>query len=599
MLKKYIPILIVISTVMVGKVTEKKQNFYKYQSDELHNQLKNKKISFSFSEDAKLRGIHHKHELFTPHRLRKSYSKLLPYNASVAVSDVNNDGFPDLFFSNSKEGATNYFYLNDGHGNFIESTEMWGLAVEKNLEGETMGGVFFDYDNDGFVDLLLVKSGCHRLFKNTGNTFKDVSTDTNLSAHCTYASAASIFDFNNDGFLDIYISNSLNAGSEKIVSGRNLGIIEPRRNKHQLEIFRQDILLKNMNGKFFQDVTKELGVEENELTWAAGISDFNRDGWPDIFIANDFNINRLLLNQNATSFADATKNLGHQFYSGNMSATIGDYNNDGFSDIFVSNLSRSTYYVRMMNWLFQGDGHGYFKNVSFEKGVDRCSWAWGSNFADFDKDGLLDLFVATGLFNDGKKPYIYKLETFYVVPQLMITDPTGVPPTEGSEVAGNDRPCLFIQNNDKFVDIADSVGLSSPTVGRGSAVVDVDNNGTLDLVIASHNSTPKLYINHESGQAAPWIGFKLVGMESNKNAIGAKITIFHPDSKIQFREIFPTNGFSSQSDIRVFFGLGQSSIERVEIKWPSGNHQILLKFDINAYNTIVEGQTTTGNAKND
>ncbi len=590
MIKKIFPLIFVFTVIASGKIIEKQFNFYKYQSASVQGKLSESDIPFRFNDETVQRGIHHRHELFTPHELRKSYSKLLPYNASVAVADVNGDGFPDLFFSNAKEGKTNYFYLNDGTGHFVEATSLWGLDEERNLHGETMSAVFFDYDNDGLVDLLLMKAGCHKLFKNSGTSFLDVSDASHISEHCTYASAASVLDFNNDGFLDLYISNSLNAGSEKIESGRKLGIIEPRRNKYQLKIFRQDILLKNVDGKYFQDVTEDLGLEENELTWAAGISDFNNDGFPDIFLANDFNINRLLLNNSATSFVDATKNLGHQFYSGNMSATVGDYNNDGFTDVFVSNLTRSTYYVRMMNWLFQGDGHGHFQNVSFDAGVDRCSWAWGSNFADFDKDGKLDLFVATGLFNDGEKSYIYKLETFYVVPQLMITDPTGVPPTNGAEVAGNDRPCLFIQRDNKFIDITESVGLSAPLIGRGSAVVDLDNNGTLDLVVASHNAPPKVLINQQTKISIPWVGFKLIGTTSNKDAIGAKVTLYENDDTIQFREIFPTNGFSSQSDIRLFFGLGRTSVKMIEIQWPSGTHQIVSKYRLNDYNTIVENK---------
>lgn len=587
-MKRFFPILLIISIVFTGKFIERKFNFFKYQSLTHRKDIDTLKLNFKFSEEAESRGVIHRHELFTPNKLRRSYSKLLPYNASIAVADVNNDGFQDLFFSNSKEGKTNYFYLNDTNGHFIEATEQWGLGLEKNINGETMGGFFFDYNNDGLTDLLIVKAGCHRLFKNTGASFLNVSTESNISIFCTYASSASIFDYNNDGYLDIYISNSLNAGSDKIDSGRKLGIIEPRRNKYHLDIYRQDILLKNIDGKKFENVTKDSGIEENELTWAAGISDFNNDRFPDIFLANDFNINRLLLSHQGISFQDMTSNLGHQFYSGNMSATIGDYNNDGFTDIFVSNLTRSTYYVRMMNWLFEGNGQGHFKNVSFEKGVDRCSWAWGSNFADFNLDGKLDIFVTTGLFNAGDKPYIYKLETFYVVPQLMISDPTGVPPTEGAEVAGNDRPCLFIQGKDQFIDVADLTGLSSPFVGRGSAIVDLDNNGTQDLIIATHNNAPKIFINKNINFSKDWIGFKLIGSISNKNAIGAKVTILQEDNFLQFREIYPTNGFSSQSDIRAFFGLNNKKIQKIEIRWPSGIIQTVSDYKLNSYNTILE-----------
>ncbi len=591
--KPFLPLCFISFIIIGGKVLEYYSNYYKYQSLSFQ-QGKEEKPTFSFEEVSKQLNISHRHELFTPAASRKGYAKILPYNASVAVGDINNDGYMDLFFNTTKENKRNFLYLNIKGQSFRNVTFEWGLGEEINNPGATMGGYFFDYDNDGKKDLYLAKAGCHSLYKNLGNKFVDVSKETGVDQVCDYTSGVSFLDFDNDGFLDVYVSNSLNAGSKKLVSAKDLEILEPQRNEYGVVTYRLDVLLKNQSGKRFKDVTELANINNNHLNWVTGVIDYNNDGFPDLFLSNDFSTNRLFKNNTDGSFSESSHDLGKQFFSANMSATTGDYNNDGLQDIFVSNISRSTWYIRMSNWLYESQGDGSFKNVSYEKKVDRCSWAWGSNFADFDRDGFLDLFVTNGLFNDGPKSFLYNLETYYVVPILLFLDARNFPQTQGHQVAANDRSCLFWQKDGLFYDVAEKVGLDEAFIGRGSAIIDFDNNGTLDIVVATHNGEPKLFKNIVKNDFN-WVGLKLIGKQTNRDALGAKV-IAHFSNGIQSRELFPTNGFSAQNDPRIFFGLGNSKLDHIEIIWPSGTTQYLKNFDINRYLKIREANEDIKNA---
>jgi hypothetical protein len=329
-----------------------------------------------------------------------------------------------------------------------------------------------------------------------------------------------------------------------------------------------DTLYRNNGDGTFTDVTEKAGIRDpNYYGFGVLFSDFDNDGWPDIYVANDSQPNLLFHNKKDGTFAEvglvsgSALNEAGRAQSG-MGLTAGDYDNNGYMDIFVTNFARDT------NTLYKNLGNMFFVDTTVAAGLGEISLpylGWGANLADFDNDGHLDIFVANG----------------HVYPQV-----------DGLNVGQKylQRKELYRNlGNGKFEELARSASADFLTgkSARGSAVADFDNDGDLDILVINLNNRPSLYRN-DAGKTNHWIGFRLEGSRSNRNAIGARIEIEAGGGK-QVSEVRSGGSYLSQDDLRVHFGLGQATrIDRGRIRWPNGNTQELGGLDADAYIKIPE-----------
>lgn len=549
-----------------------------------HNKgLKEKNSDFSYEDITEKAGIHHRHQVYLPSEKAMNIYPRNHMNASISVADYDNDGYMDLFFTTQKEGQRNYLYRNLGNETFEDVTEAVGLGVDDNKPGNSVAAVFFDMDNDGWQDLYVAKAGCHKLFRNVKGKFHDVSEIYGVHQICGFSTGVNVFDFNRDGFLDLYITNFYDSGP--IESGKDfVGTTE-------LTSYNRrggaNFLLENKNGRAFKEVAQELGVGDTGLGWSAGFSDFDDDGYPDIYIANDFGQDRIYKNIKGKSFEDITGSVvGVQPTRNGMNAEFGDFNHTGRPSAYVTNVSKIGN-KRGANLLWNINKNGRFQNISFRMGVDRCGFSWGAKFFDADRDGWLDLITVNGFWNAGQQSYWYKWVTLDGLPAFLRRNPAFHPSTEGTQMAANQASCLFIRKGKQFVDLAQESGITDLYEGRGVAIADINNDGALDIIVANHNERPSLYKQIPANKNR-WIGLTLVPSGTrNGDAIGAKATLKTPHFT-QTAQLFPANGYASQSDPRLYFGLGQETEVAIEIEWPDGRSQTLPKLAVDKYHVVKE-----------
>lgn len=578
-----IPIVFLASLIFYGFYNEaipQRDPFTLFQTNKGH-QVANSE--FHFVEVARKLGITHKHEVYDPSPESMTLYPRNHMNASVSVGDYDNDGLMDIFFTTQKEGRRNYLYRNTGGGHFADVTEEVGLGEDRNVPGNSVAAAFFDFDGDGWSDLYISKVGCHKLFRNIRGHFKDISNETGVDQVCGFSTGVNVFDFNKDGYLDLFITNFFDSGP--IHSGKEFnGTTELTSHNRR---GGPDFLLQNMAGKEFKNVAPQLGVADTGLGWSAGISDIDGDGFPDIYIANDFGQDRIYKNNKGLSFEDITGTLvGVQPTRNGMNAEFGDVNHTGRPAAYVTNVSKIGN-KRGANLMWAISPSGKFQNISFKMGTDRCGFSWGAKFFDANRDGWLDLITTNGFWNAGEKSYWYKWATLDGLPAFLRKDPANHPMTEGTQLAANQPNCLFVRKAGRFTDIAQESGIDDLFEGRGVAIVDLDNDGALDVVIANHNERPTVYKQVPTNQNH-WIGFTLSsGKSKNRNAIGAKVQI-KTSSFTQTIQLYPANGYASQSDPRAYFGLAGDSSVDLEIEWPDGHRQKVSSLSVDEYHKISE-----------
>jgi len=490
----------------------------------------------------------------------------------AAFLDYDEDGDLDLFVVDGRrledvpEGAGNRLYRNVGEGRFVDATEASGLT----RQGWGQGAAFSDVDNDGDPDLLVTYFGAALLYRNRGDgTFVECGEASGLSQNGWHTSAA-FADYDADGFDDLFIARYVDLDLENTPEPGGapncffMGIavmcgpkgLPPARS----------VLYRNRGNGSFQDVSEAAGVGiVPEYGLGAVWSDLDDDGDVDLYAANDQSGHNLYRNDGRGRFQDTALADGVAFNEdgraqAGMGVDAGDYDNDGLFDLHVTNFSHD------YNTLYQNSGAGYFLDVSFAAGVAEASYlflGWGSGFQDFDRDGFLDIFVANG----------------HVYPEVA---------KEEIESDYAQRSLLFRNLGDgRFAETGERAGLEEPLAGRGAAFGDLDDDGDVDVFVTHMNGKPRLYRN-ETETSRHWIGLRLVGRESARDALGAKITVVSGGLS-QIREVRSGGSYLSQSDARAFFGLGsRERVDRVEIRWPSGEVQVIASPELDRYLLVVE-----------
>ncbi|MGZ3572002.1 MAG: CRTAC1 family protein [Gemmatimonadaceae bacterium] len=506
--------------------------------------------------------------------------------ASVSVTDFDGDGKPDLYFTNSSFGQPNALYRNNGDGTFEEVAASAGLAdLNKPGEGVSMGAVWGDMDNDGREDVLVYRYGYLALFRNVdGHHFEDITEKAGLRRWVN-SNGAIWVDYDRDGLLDLYVTAYFR-------SDIDLWHLKTTMIMHNSFEFAtnggKNLLFHNLGGGKFEDVTDKMGVGSTRWTLAAASADFNGDGWPDIYLANDYGPEELYLNEHGKRFVLTTAGLESESKSG-MAVALGDAFNRGWLDAFVTNISERGYLFQNNNLRAnEMSSKGRFRNVA-EGAIADAGWAWGAQFGDLNNDGANELFVANGFISaDRQKSYWYAMSKIAGANGRLFEDAATWPAFGNASLSGYEPSRVYINRGVAgWVDVAKNVGVTDLYDGRAVALADLSNRGAEDVIVANQNQPAILYRDYPDS-ANHWIAFKLIGTRSNRSAIGAEV-VLEAGLLTQRRVIDGGSGFASQNDRRLHFGLGSHEwVDRVTIYWPSGIRQVITRPAIDGFVTITE-----------
>jgi hypothetical protein len=542
------------------------------------------------------------------------------YNGSgVALADINNDGLIDIFLTSNM--GNNALYLNKGNFRFED------ISVRAGITGSgqwSTGASIADVNGDGWADIYVCNSGNlsgdekrNELFINNGNlTFTEKAKEYGIDDP-GYSTHAAFFDYDKDGDLDLYVLNN----SSRAIGSFNL--------KHNLRSVRDtlggDKLFRNDGNKFI-DVSSQAGIYGSVIGFGMGISvaDINLDGYPDIYVSNDFfERDYLYLNNHDGTFRESLTGMIPSTSEASMGADIADINNDGCPEIYAtdmvpehndrmktkttfddwagykSNVDNGYYYQFTRNMLQLNNGDGTFSEIGRLAGVSSTDWSWGALIMDLDNDGLKDIFVANGIYKDiTDQDYIQYFSNRDMIMSIISGNKVDYK-TLIESIPSVKIPNYAFKNlgNYRFENMSESWGLATPSHSNGSAYGDLDNDGDLDLVISNVNMPVFIYRN-ETNQRYPgnhYLKFVLHGENGNTEAIGAKVKAIH-NGKITYVEQVPTRGFLSTVDSRPNLGLGPITIvDSVTVEWPDGRVTLLTNIETDQSLTLYQKDASKGN----
>lgn len=525
----------------------------------------------------------------------------------VGLGDVNNDGLVDIFLCGNQ--VSNRLYLNKGDFRFEDITERAGLLSEGVW---TTGVSFVDINADGWLDIYICKSGppgnyrrYNELFINNGNlTFTEQSKTygldfTGLSVH------AAFFDYDRDGDLDCYLLNN---------SIRSVGQYDLRKDQRNIpDPLGGNKLLRNDRGKF-TDVTPGSGIYSSLIGFGLGVavSDINLDGWPDLYVANDFfEKDYLYINQKNGKFKEQLEEMISEISLGSMGADVADLNNDARPEIFVTEMLPETdwrlkttsqfenwnkyrenllngYYKQFSRNVLQlNNGDGTFSEIGRYAGVHATDWSWGALLFDADNDGWKDMYVANGIYKDLLNQDYVNFVANPVFIRNQIKKGAAVITQLIDTIPSNKLINYFFKNNGNltFTDMSVPWTGTNPSFSNGSAYADLDNDGDLDLVVNNVNMPAFIYENH-SRQHNPenaFLSVRIKGDQKNIFAIGSKVIVKAAGNTL-YQELFPARGFMSSVDYRLHFGVGRvSQVDSLVIEWPDGSTYVFTEVPVNQF----------------
>ena len=506
------------------------------------------------------------------HNSGRAGQKFLPetLGSGGAFLDADGDGWPDVILVNSKDWAPrgrkslSALYHNNGNGTFTNITAGSGLDVEMYGIGVAVG----DYDNDGRPDVYITALEGDRLFHNEGKgKFRDVTKAMGI-ANANFGTSAAFLDYDKDGKLDLFVANYVQ-WSEKgdlwcSLDGSTKSYCTPESYKGT-----SSKLFHNL-GDRFEDASKKAGVDDpNSKSLGVTVFDYNGDGWPDLFVANDTQPNKLYRNNKNGTFTEAGMSAGVAYSEdgvarGAMGADTADYDRSGRPHLLVGNFSNQ------MLGLYYNEGKGLFVDEAPKSAVGRSSLlslAFGVFFFDYDLDGYQDILAANGHIEE---------EIGRVQPKVQFREP----------------PLLFHnQGQRKFENASGSVGASfqRPIVARGAAYADIDHDGDLDVLITTNHGPAYLFRN-DGGNANNFICVRTQGVKSNRDGIGAIVRVESASGK-QWSAVRSGSSYASQSDLAITFGLAKDpAVTAIDVEWPSGAKDHVANVAANQFITIEEGK---------
>lgn len=508
------------------------------------------------------------------HNAGKAGKKWLPetMGSGCAFLDVDGDGWLDILLINSKDWtprgrkSLHALYRNNRDGSFTDVTRGSGLDVEMYGMGISVG----DYDNDGRQDIYITALEGDRLFHNEGGfKFRDVTRQSGI-VNANFGTSAAWLDYDKDGRLDLFVANYVQWSPKGdlwcSLDGAKKSYCTPESYKGAASR-----LFRNVDGTRFEDVGRKAGVADPaSKSLGVVVYDSNGDGWPDLFVANDTQPNKLYINQKNGTFKEEGVSSGVAFGEdgvarGAMGVDAADYDRSGRAHLVVGNFSNQ------MLGLYRNEGNGLYVDEAPRSAVGRASLltlAFGVFFFDYDLDGWLDIYSANGHIDE---------EIERVQPKVKFAQ----------------SPHLFRNlGKGRFEETTSRVGpdLARPVVARGAAYGDFDNDGDLDLLVSANNGPAHLFRNDETSGRNHWTSIRLRGVKSNRDGIGAIVRVESQSGK-QWRMVHSGSTYCSQSDIAVTFGLGSDArIATIEIEWPNSGKQRIANPPLDHRLLIVEGK---------
>jgi enediyne biosynthesis protein E4 len=497
----------------------------------------------------------------------------------VAIFDYDNDGWPDIFLVNGTtlEGrpqdktATNHLYRNDHDGTFTDVTAPAGLA---GPSGWGQGVCVGDYDNDGWEDIYVTYYGKNRLYHNNKGVFTEVAEKSGTAGTGkAWGTGCAFIDYDRDGLLDLVVANYVDfdlasapePGARASCVWKGVPVMCGPRGLPPAK----NILYHNLGDGKFADVTAKAHIDQTPGHYSLGVAtlDFDNDGWPDIYIACDSTASILFRNNHDGTFTDVAVTAGAAYNEdgreqAGMGVTIGDFNGDGRLDIFKTNFSDDT------STLYRNNGNGTFDDVTFAAGLGLHTQylGWGAAFFDFDNDGWPDILVVNGhVYPEVDKQH---LGSTYPEPRILYHN----------------------NGNGTFADISADAGsgITAMHAGRGLAIGDLWNDGRLSAVISNMNDHPSLLVN-QVRSANHWIAIRTVGTKSNRDGIGARVSV-KAGSRVLVDEVRSGASYASHSDMRVHFGLGAANkVDLMQVRWPSGRFEQFENLSVDIVQTVKEG----------
>ena len=535
------------------------------------------------------------------------------YNGGgVAIGDINNDGLADLYLTANQK--SNKLYLNKGNFEFEDITNSAGVGGTKFW---STGVSMVDINHDGYLDIYVCNSGRvdggnkqNELFINNQDlTFYEATESYGLDDR-GFSTHASFFDYDKDGDLDVYLLNN---------SYQAIGSFDLRRNERPLrDSLGGDKLLENQDGKFV-DVSEKAGIYGSVIGFGLGVnvSDFNNDGWQDIFVANDFfERDYLYLNNANGTFDEVLTQQMKSITGASMGADVADLDSDGFMDLFVTemlpveyqrlksvttfedwnkyqyNVANGYHHQFTRNMLYRNNANSSFSELGRLAGVAASDWSWGALFFDMNNNGYSDLFIANGIFRDlTDQDYLQYMSNKQATQGNQLIENVNFKELVDLIPSNKVQNHAYLNKGDfQFDRYADS-GLELPSFSNGSAYGDLDNDGDLDLVVNNVNMELFVFENKAENYQNSYLQIELVGKHKNTKAIGAKIEV-HTDDKVFYREQQLARGFQSSVDPVLTFGLGQVQNVDIKVVWPSGIVSHLDSISTNRRIRVFEDQAT-------
>lgn len=531
------------------------------------------------------------------------------YNGGgVAIGDINNDGFADVFLTRNM--GSNELYLNNGDWTFENITRQAGIGSPQKW---STGVVFVDINHDGLLDIYVCNAGFvegvdqkNELFINNGDlTFSEKAAEFGLDQN-GYTTHAAFFDYDLDGDLDVYILNnsfipvnSLNYSNKRELKAEDWPVKDFVKGGG-------DKLMRN-DGGFFTDVTEEAGIYSSLIGFGLGVTvgDLNGDAWPDLYISNDFfERDYLYINQKDGSFSEEIKKWMPHISLSSMGADMSDINNDGFPEVFVTDMlpdndyrlkttssfepyqtydlkqRRDFYHQYMQNTLQFNNRDGSFSEIAYFSGVAASDWSWGALLFDADNDGYRDIFVCNGIYQDVTDQDFIDFFASDIIQQMVLTGKKEEMENVVNRMPSNPIPNKAFRNRADltFEDVSAQWGIALPSFSNGAAYGDLDNDGDLDLIVNNLNQEAFVFQNRSTEHLKHhYLQIELIGEDPNNRAVGAKVQLFRKGEILQ-SEVIPSRGFQSSVDYRITTGLGNTeNLDSLVVWWPNQQRSVWLQ----------------------